>query len=201
MTTLFTRMRSFLPAALVCLAAPGADAASASGAFAVDGLGSQPCHAYLTAIEDDAGRQAFGNWAAGFLTGINVLAADTFDITPWQSPSVVLLQLRTFCEDNPDTAVVEALGLYVSAMEPDRLRERSEIVQMRRGGRAVPIYRSVLARVADKLAEAGAFTPSDADPLDHRALSEALIAYQVRSGLPETGLPDTPTLARLLDTR
>lgn len=188
--------RTVLPL-LLCLLPLSSFAADAEGRFAVDGLGSRSCTEILVDLETEGRPAAYAAWATGFLTGVNVFSAETYDITPWQSAGYVLAQVRAYCTQAPDDTLVGALGKFVVTLQPRRLRSESALVQVRNGGQAVALYETTLGEVRQMLAARG-FAETAADLAEPLALTDALARFQRSAGLPASGLPDLATLQALL---
>lgn len=192
-------LRRLCIAATLTLATP-AFATDDEGLFAVDGIGAASCDNFLTAVaERDTSRvdlDRFIGWTDGFITGMNVLSSDTFDLTPWQSIDVILLQMQAFCTENPETPYVNGLGQLVSVLSENRVETSSEMVQIRVGDQAVFLYEQTIADIHAALTAQGY---TDLGPSDSftEALGQGLQAFQADQGLTVTGLPDQPTLLAL----
>lgn len=186
------RARPFLPIVLVTVLAGPAGAADPEGQFAVDGVGARTCADFLAAREaEDSTYFGFAGWTDGFISALNVLGRDTYDLTPFQPVELTLAKMAQYCEGNGDEPYVEALGKLVTVLMPDRIAAQSDLVRFAVDGQAVFIYREMLDRVRDRLAEDG---NADAADLPDDALGAALADWQGRNGLPRTGLPDVATL-------
>lgn len=137
-----------------------------------------------------------GGWVSGYVSGVNALQAQTYDILPWQSTELVLQLLGRACEANPDARLANLMNQYLRQIADDRLAERSDRVELKRGSDRVFLYRETLARVQTKLRQAG-FEPGVVNGAPDPRTSEALRAFQAENDLTETGLPDQRTLLRL----
>jgi len=176
-----------------------AGAAANDGSFSVDGPGRQSCAFFVDALEtgDPQASIAFGAWTEGFLTGVNLFQEDTYDITPWQTPEVIMAKMRVFCENNPDVAYVNALGRLVTTLLPNRQVAPSEVVQTRADGRAVALPLWVLEQVRGVLEAMPAGPLSTEKGMFDPEFAQRLRAYQLENDLPPTGLPDQSTLNRM----
>ena len=192
-------MRSILALSLLCLAAGPALSASGDGSFAVDGPGNQTCRTFVEALDsgDERAAVAFAAWTEGFITGVNVFRDQTFDITPWQTTPLLMAKMRGFCAEKPEMAYVNALGRLIATLVPQRMTEGSDLVQMRSGGSAVALPAAVLARVRAALEDATGESIATPDASFDGRFVGAIMAYQQDQGLPQTGLPDQPTLNAL----
>jgi len=173
-------------------------AADENGSFAVDGVGSQTCRAYIDAIDSKDQRllAAYASWMQGFVTGYNVLAEETFDITPWQSPELLILKMQSFCNANPETPFVRGVGGLIASLQANRISELSEKVDIRQDGQTLSLYREVLDAVRNTLGELGYDVPETSDSYDARFVA-AVEAFQKDKNMPITGLPDQATLNAL----
>ena len=184
---------------LLSLVAAQAAADDAAGRFAVDGVGNRTCQQFTEALSGDRTLAvAFAGWTDGFISAANALGQETFDLTPWQTVEVILAKMKTYCTANPDDIYVDAVGKLVSTLQPTRLTEASEIVQVAWQGKAVFVYRSVLERVRDRLRELGYDVAAEPGVYEGDFV-QALLDFQRDTDLPATGLPDQPTLVGLLE--
>ena len=187
-------MTRFLAAVLLAFSPAFAAAQDA----AVESLGARRCADLVRAQnEDQTLYAAFGVWIGGYLSAANAYEENTFDLTPWQPIELATLQIAAACRQRQDATIAAATASFVSYLKDQRLTESSELILLRGEDRTVSIYRSVLADVRARLEAGGeiilepigAFGPS---------FGMALERFQKANGLPETGLPDTPTLLKLM---
>lgn len=178
---------------ITCVSALPLWAADAEGNFAVDGIGRAPCSDLIKAIKEKDGTTtaSFAGWINGFLTAMNINRDDTFDLTPWQTTTLSVSKLSSFCESNPDMALVNALGRYTSSLTPNRLTKSSALLRIAVEGKAVFHYPETLARMASALSALGYSVP-EGDFGDGHVFT--LRAFQTDNGLAPTGLPDQATL-------
>lgn len=178
--------------AIVATSAQGADE---NGRFAVDGAGARTCAQFLDdTAQPGAAMNVWTGYLQGFFSATNVFQEDTFDITPFQSAELSILQLRSFCTQNAEERLVNALGQLIGKYRSGRLTEFSELTQVTEAGSSVVIYQAMAPRIMAALAEQG-FAPTADAPLSE--MPGALRAFQKSQGLDETGLPDINTLNRL----
>jgi len=166
---------------------------------AVEGIGSASCADLITArdSDDSAAYHALGLWLSGYMTARNVHSDDTFDLTPWQPMEAALAQIGQFCTQNTEAQFLAATEAYIAFLAPDRLTQASPLIQARNGEQAVFIYGAVLETVKDRLMILGLLEAGAPEGFD-AATGQALLRYQQRNALTQTGLPDLPTLALLL---
>lgn len=192
-------MRDLVSALVLALFATAGQAASTSGEFNVDGPGAQSCAFFVETMEsgEPTAITAFSAWTEGFVSGVNVFRDDTFDVTPWQTPQLILSKMAAYCRENPDEAYVNALGKLISVLMPQRQTDPSPIIQVRYDGKAIALPVWVLNETRRALETATAAQLSTpADSFDD-TFAERLKVFQQAQGLPQTGLPDQVTLNRL----
>ncbi len=169
-------------------------AASASGQFAVKGVGQEPCSTYLEAQSDqDADYREYGHYIAGYLTAANRLLDDTVDVTSWESLDVVAAYVVRLCRQKPDVRFVEAIEGVLAILMPHRLTSDAELVTVSAGDRSIRVYASVIERAKRALRERAFYDgPIDAEygPSTRRAIR----AFQKDNEIARTGLPDQRTL-------
>jgi len=174
-----------------------AHAATKDGAFAVKEAGLAKCQAYVEArtARSEAVAHYLG-WLAGYISAHNRHAADTLDVVPWQSMSLLAALLENYCKTNPDRSYGSAVGALVSELAPSRVRSRSESVQLTSGDKRVVVYGVIMMRAQQVLSELGHYSgPIDGKP--GPSTQQAISAYQKEKNLPVTGLPDQATLFSL----
>jgi hypothetical protein len=195
---MLSRRLACICALTFCGPVPG-HTADATGGFAVDGVGSRLCSDLSKAATDKDVRMmsAFASWTDGFMTGYNIHQPDTFDITPWQTVELTLTKIGVFCQDNPTVPFVEAVGKLTTVLRDGRLTEGDDLILLRAGTQGVYIYKSMIPRIKASL-EQQSIPVSSAEGAFDTAFSDALKKFQGREKLPESGLPDQPTLNALL---
>jgi hypothetical protein len=191
---------ALLPMAFALTLSNAATAADANGQFAIEGVGAAPCSALLQAREgeDRSLFIAIGGWIEGYISAVNALTDDTFDLTPWEKTDLFMALLEGNCEQNPDLQVVVIVRGLVQSLFPERLRKPSEVKQVDLGeGRKVAHYVETLQRIQKALKDRGHYTGTidgDYGP----GTRTAMAAFQKTAELEPTGLPDQLTLLRLL---
>ena len=173
-------------------------AADPEGLFSVDGVGTSRCSVFLEATQakDAAKAQLFSSWASGLISGINLYAPDTYDLTPWQTEALIGAKLAAYCAANPDEQFANAVLKLVAVLSPERLRTASPVVQVRKGGWATVLYADTLSQIAERLRQKGVETSTDGGAYDED-LAQAIARFQKANDIPVTGLPDQATLNEL----
>lgn len=161
--------------------------------YVVEGPGKTKCVEFADYPKGDARVGNLAAWLSGYMTAHHRLSDDIFDLTPWQTPSVLLGLLAQYCAANPDSMVEEGAQDLVDYLYPRAMRSASDVVAMRKGDEMVLLYETVLKQVRVALWDAGYARGGS-----EKALAEDLAAYQAAEGLKVTGLPDQATIARLL---
>lgn len=169
-------------------------AADRSMKFAVDGGGGAPCKAFLESEQSNSPTSvAFAGWIDGYFSAFNQFNQDTYDVTPWQSGSLLRAMLKQYCRKNPDRLFGEAVATLGAALRRDRLDAMSELVKAENGKEGVAIYRTVLQRAQQALNKAG-YYKGKADGTFDAPTQDAFRKFQTDRKLEATGLPDQRTL-------
>ncbi len=183
---------------LLGLLAPGLlQAMDSEGNFAIKGGGATTCAQYTQALEAKSNElYLYAGWIDGYLTGVNQLQPETFDIAPWQATELLAQLLGQFCERNRKVQFMFATTQMLQSMFPGRLQTSSELVKMTSGGNTAFLYQSVLQRVQEALAERG--YEVTADGAFGPQTENALKGFQRDNKVTVSGLPDQRTLLLLL---
>ncbi len=167
------------------------------GRFALKGAGMIGCKHFVQQLQDRTKEfYAYAGWIEGYLTGVNAYQKDTFDIAPWQNTKVLALMVANYCKQHPDEAFGLAVRKLAQVLLPYRLEERSTLVVARNGDKAMRLYGAVVRQVQEALRKERLYKGSVTGDYDE-ATRNAVLAYQKKMGLQQTGLPDAPTLMRL----
>ncbi|TDL89070.1 hypothetical protein [Meridianimarinicoccus aquatilis] len=161
--------------------------------YVVEGPGRASCAAFTEWEPEGLQRQLSAAWLTGYLTAHNRFMPDIFDLTAWQSPGLLLGLLEQYCAAHPEEIVERGAQELIAYLLPRALTDEADLVTLQNDGSVVFVYRPVLAQVRAALAAAG-YAPGSGET----GLSDALAAYQMAEQLEQTGLPDQPTLSRLL---
>ena len=169
----------------------------ANGRFALKGAGMVNCQHFVHQLEDRSKEfYAFAGWIEGYLTGVNAYQKETFDIAPWQNTKVLALMVANYCKQHPKEAFALAVRKLTRALMPYRLKERSSLVVARNGDQAMRVYGAVVRQIQETLRKEGLYKGRVTGNYDE-ATRNAVLAYQKKMDLKQTGLPDAPTLIRL----
>lgn len=189
-----------LVSALIVAATASAQvrAADSSGNFALRGVGLATCAQFLQASEERQENVLLaGGWLEGYMTAINQLLPETFDIAPWQNTDTILALVKHNCERNRDQRFFAVVTAMVEFLAENRLKEQSDRVMAEAHGQRVAIYTKVLRDVQQELIDKG-LLEGNADGQFGAKTQAALEEYQKRENIQVTGLPDQVTLWRLM---
>ncbi len=177
--------------------ATSAIAADKAGSFALKGAGLASCTRFVEALQSES-REAllFAGWVHGYLTAMNEVNDQTYDLLPWQQPNMVLLSLDQYCRANPELRFFQAVAAMRRSLESQRLTEQSDLIEIPTGGKRVRLYRTTIEKLQIQLAELGHDGVRPTGEFDE-VTRAALIEYQRDRNLPATGWPDQNTLKSL----
>ncbi|MDJ0738251.1 MAG: peptidoglycan-binding domain-containing protein [Gammaproteobacteria bacterium] len=185
-------------ALLIAATAFGADAAEKTGQFAIKGAGAQTCGQFIAAWDQgNTDLKQYAGWIDGYVTAVNQHVDNTYDTTPWQTTQTLLGLTHSVCKQlAPQARFIDATSVLMRQIWPTRLPEKSELEEIRRGQRAMVVYRAVLDAAKARLGDIGYDAGSPGAAFDAR-MSDALRAFQDERGLEPTGLPNQKTLFAL----
>lgn len=178
--------------AAVVLSSLNANATTGEQSYAVEGPGRMGCSAFTALAPDDRRNGAVLLWLTGYLTAHHKLLGDVFDLSPWQTPEVLLSLVRQYCSAHQDAIVEQGARELVLFLGPDAERTESKVVEWRNGDDLVLLYETTVQKIRDALSVAGHSPGETSDDL-----VSALSAYQASNGIAVTGLPDQATMLKL----
>jgi hypothetical protein len=191
-------MRQVLFSTLALLIGTGAQAADSEGRFAVKGAGISECSRYVEEWEKKSEVfYAYGGWIEGYITATNQYLPETYDIAPWETTTLLAALLAEHCKKAPELPFIHAVRAMIAAIRDERLQESSVLIMAESGDRGVRLYREIIRRLQAGLKDAGLYA-GEADGLYNEATRGAITRYQEQEGLEQSGLPDQPTLNKLL---
>ncbi len=182
-------------AALILLSwSPTALTASSEGAFALKGVGQASCQRFLDEREAQSSAYIrFVGWTHGYLSAYNQLSEATADIIPWQSAGLIDALLARYCKEHPEVQYARAVSALTVAWRPTRLKEASERIEVEAHGESVTLYKAILRRLQQSLADLGHYGGA-IDGIYGPVTRKAIEAFQEANDLKMTGLPDQRTL-------
>jgi len=175
------------------LGQPAAVFAEKMQSYAIDGPGAMRCADFVKDFDNPKVQRDVAIWTSGYLTAHQRLISQVYDLTPWQTPGVLLGMLKQFCTDRPQARVERGVAELVGYLLPRALKNPEQVVAVGTGSSTVLLYVSVVKQVRERLGQEGfAAGPSLSD------LAKSLADWQSAHGLPATGLADQATLVKLL---
>lgn len=186
--------------AFAALAIGPAKAGDTADRFAVEGPGLLACSDFIEARADKTSLeyQRFIGFVEGYLSAANRYEPNTFDLSPWHNAVAFDLIINNHCSENPADPIVAVLQKMVSALRPIRIAQFSKMVEVGTGENKAVVYEAILRRAQAELRNRGLYSGEETGQFSPE-LREALFAYQKRSDLFETGVPDPATLWTLLN--
>lgn len=174
-------------------------AAAARGEFGVKGIGATTC---ATAVREYSGNSPnammYGGWLYGYLTAVNQVTPDTFDLATWQDLNTLTSFIVDYCRKNPRTSFAQAVFNMTAALKPTRLTGTAQPVRFVHNNKPFVLYDEVLVRMGKALKGQGFYDGVlPARPAFDANMARALRRFQARNKLPATGEPDQFTLFKL----
>ncbi len=118
-------MKKWIYAAAVLGAMQTAGAVGTDGQFHISGsAGSMTCATLATKIGDPQAGQDLSNWIGGFVTAMNLIEPETYDIiggVPFND--FIGLIIKTCAEGKPEATVASAIYAAITTVAPFRLTE------------------------------------------------------------------------------
>lgn len=168
--------------------------------FAVEGAGRLDCTKFTSARADKTSSeyQRLIGFVEGYLSAANRYEPNTFDLTPWHNAAALDIILNSHCSQHGADTLVSVVQRIVTGLRPIRVAQFSPMVEVGDDRHRTFVYETILRRAQSELKlrgffagpEDGTFTPE---------LQNALIAFQTRQSLTQTGVPDPATLWTLLN--
>ena len=185
---------------LLALLAHGSftSAADQNGLFAIRGAGLLTCLTYVQ--EREAASDAYlmiGGWLDGYVTAINELSLETFDVTPYVSTELLTVLINRHCKDNATDILYAVTNTLLAKLFDERLKSSSAYVDVRVGIKQMRLYTDTIERIQTSLAAKG-LLDIEATGQWNLATQNALARFQESIGMNGSGFPDQATLWSLL---
>jgi hypothetical protein len=175
-------------------------AATASGAFAVRGIGAENCKDITSAAQGKQGQellQTATSWIAGYVSQFDRSNPNTYEAIPIVDNAVLGRLAITLCRANSDALFETVTASLIRSFAPGALSEESPVVELKSGANSAKVRKAVFRLVQQELIKAG-FLPAGSADGDYGPRSgEALAKYQKAQGITATGVPDPETLVHL----
>jgi hypothetical protein len=188
---------------LFCAMPNDSNAADKEGKYAVRGVGSSKCKDMVSAIDskDQNIRKdavlLYTSWLNGYLSYVNRIEKETYDIIPLSDSSHLLAVVVGQCRNNPDALFENISVQVVGALSKAKISTESPLVHLTVGELKGSFRKATLIALQDKLITLG-HLKGKADGDFNAASQKALKVFQKNEKLKETGFPDTDTLMRVL---
>lgn len=168
--------------------------------FAVEGAGRLTCAAFTAARQDksSAEYQRMIGFMEGFLSAANRYEPNTFDLTPWHNATALDMILNSHCTEHTQDTLVSVVQRMVTGLRPIRVAQFSPLVEVGDDKHHAIVYETILRRAQAALKVRGLYKGPE-DGKFSAEMREALIAFQQKSSLAPTGVPDPATLWTLLN--
>ena len=194
----FIRTTAAAALLVAAMAAQAAHASDSKGNYIVRGIGARPCSDFMAAVDKSAQDvMPYMSWMEGYLTGINRLQAQTFDVSPVTEAAVVGQMVRNYCMTQPALRFETAVAQLMNFFAPYKVTEQSQLVEVTVGDARAALRQSTLKWMQEKMKAQGMFQGTP-DGLYGAGSREALLAFQKSAGIPETGVPDARTLVAFI---
>jgi hypothetical protein len=183
---------------IAALATSDAHASDPKGNYIVRGIGARPCSDYMAAVGKTAQDVVpYISWMEGYLTGINRLQPQTFDVSPVTEAAIVGQMVRNYCSTQPTLRFETAVAQLMNFFAPYKVPEQSQLVEVTVGDGRAALRQSTLKWMQERLKAQGLFTGTP-DGLYGVSTKTALMAFQKANKIPETGVPDARTLVAFI---
>ncbi len=195
----FNRLVGCFVAIPLVLSSASAFASDTSGHFALHGVGAQTCAQYLDEVKknDPTTNELVLSWIMGYMSARNRFTANTYDVTPAMPGEAIMQMTDNLCQKSPDARVEAALDALFKGLAPARITVESPLLDLHSGNVSFKVRRETFIAVQDALSKKKLYTGRNEDKMTP-AIEAALKAYQKGQKMPESGLPDAPTVIRLL---
>ena len=133
----------------------------------------------------------------GYVTAINELSRDTFDVAPYVTTELLTVLINRHCKDNETDILFAVTNTLLANLFDERLQSSSAYADVRVGLDQMRLYSDTIARIQMALAAKG-LLDIEATGEWSLATQNALAEYQESVGMRGTGFPDQATLWSLL---
>ena len=183
---------------LSLVSATPASSADSDGDYAIRGAGALQCEVFIDAARAESGSsEGYVRWFEGYLSAVNRVTPDTYDLSPLTEIRDVALLVLNVCTAAPDTNIESALANVLDTLRPIRNETLTELLTLEHEGVRVRLRKSTMIQIQEALTEEGYYS-STIDGLYGPGTRTAIIRHQEANGLEATGLPDGATLLSIL---
>ena len=143
-------------AILVCCAASVVCAKDQNGMFAVKGVGVLDCQAFIDAAQEvDRELAQYAGYITGYVSAVNEVQADTFDLLPWQHVDTVMLLMLQRCRQAPQMNFGAAVSQLAAFFEQHKMASLADRVRVGTGEDDTALYEPVVAEIEAALVRRG----------------------------------------------
>lgn len=188
-----------LPAiVLAATLAQPASAATSDGSFSIRGFGAQSCASANAGLKEKP--EAVGGavaWLLGYLTALNRVNSETFDISPVSDGIALLRMVAGVCEKTPELLVENVSFEVLKSLARARVKENVPMVTTTAGDQSALVRKATLQQIQESLIQRGHLAGT-ADGDFGPKTEAALRVFQEEQKLPVTGIADAATIVRIL---
>lgn len=194
--TIKNRLSQGLCAAAAALCMTGAaSAGDAEGRYAVKGVGIMPCQMFIEQAQQGTPQAAaVVSWLRGYISGVNMMIDNTYDLVTWQDGIMPNL-LASTCSQMPQQPVAVAAAQLIQILGPGRLTTAEQPEEITVGEQKRLLYPSVIRGMQQALKDKGQTITVDGD--FGPGTQSALRSFQTANGIEATGFPDPRTMIAL----
>ena len=131
-------------------------AKDSNGSFAIKGIGTFPCTAFIgAAAKDTPELQQYAGYLAGYVSAFNEIQGDTFDLLPWQQLDTVMLLVLQRCQQTPEASVAGVVSQVAQYFAKDRLKTAQQKVEVKGPDTSISLFPSVVEQITVALQKQG----------------------------------------------
>jgi len=102
---------------------PASRAADTHGRYWIYGVGRQICSTYMEARKNGGIAEiSYKNWVGGYLTAINQVQDDTYNIVGESDFQGAMVWLDSYCKKHPNNTITMAIANMTAVLYPRRRR-------------------------------------------------------------------------------
>lgn len=190
-----------MSAAFFIIGASSASAETSTGQYATYAVGAQTCATVLEAYQSSNQANVVlevSTWLSGYISGVNRLTPETYDITPFMNHSSLAVLTLRLCENNSDRLYESVVNALLGVFGPLRATEESLGIQVGRGVQVTTLRQSSIGPLQEELVSGGFLDAQSVDGVVGPKTLDAVLSWQKANNLAETGTFDPFTVLGLL---
>jgi hypothetical protein len=191
--------RAFIVLGAIALA-PTAFAADINGASATYGVGGIPCKTILSDkrfSSDQNTKSQMMNWFSGYISAVNTITPDTFDVSPIHSDVDLYNLLFKKCSEYPFLTFQQASQRIINILFSARSSSQSNLLELKNEYGSTFLRSDTLSKIQNNLKVLRLFD-GYIDGKVTPAIMISIKKFQADHSLPKTGLPDSSTILKIL---